>query len=63
MEKINIVMVLISDFHFLIFMIIWVLKFYFGDFGIMFLCPTVNSNLEHMSHFFHTKFCFFQRYS
>jgi len=33
------IMILISDFHFLIVMIILDLKFCVGDFGILFLCP------------------------
>jgi hypothetical protein len=39
MKKKNIVMILISDFHFLIVMIIWDLPFCVADFGILFLCP------------------------
>jgi type IV secretory pathway VirB6-like protein len=52
MKKIKIIMILISYFHFLIFMIIWDLKFCIGDFGVLFLCPTVSSNIEHMSQLF-----------
>jgi len=46
MNKKNIVMILIFDFHFLIVMIIWDLKFCIGDFGILFLCP----NFKYRAH-------------
>jgi len=37
-KNIKIVMIITSDFHLLIVMIIWDLKFCVGDFGILFLC-------------------------